>query len=158
MRGGPRVPTSPLLGTTGGTKLFGSSDPEKKRARSHHPSIAALAADASASETFRSPPRHLRSPSSRPPQSVASLQAAMLTPGARARPWGSPGRVGVSPGMGDNWGFGLGDPFSGQVEAELERFMDGETITNSGGSMGGMMPRYWPSPSNPNSGSHVDSW
>lgn len=138
-------------------KVILSSDPEKKKAgtRSHLPVVAALA-DASASATFGSPPRHLRSPSSRPSQSLASLQATMSTPGYRSRPWGSPGRAsGPSPGNIADGSWGYGDPFGNQVEAELERFGSGDSpVIGSGGSGMGMPRLYWPSPSAPSANRH----
>jgi hypothetical protein len=147
MRGGPRAIMSPVSPMSPvqilDEKPSITSDPSKKSRATglrHLPAVSALA---DACETFRSPPRHLRSPSTR-----AINSFGMSTPGAKGRAWGTPGRLGGSPGTGDGaWGWG--DPFGGQVEAELERFgRGGDSVQGSGSSS--VLPRlYWPSPSAP---------
>lgn len=162
MRGERRAPMSPVQTTSEAfepteEKPSTSADPEKKRAtasRSHLPSVAALADGA---ETFRTPPR-LRSPSSRLPSS-ALLQAAMVTPGGRARPWGVPkdsqyydhsvttpfSKRHDESSARDDW-----SPFGSraQVAAEMEHFsMAGDSVLGSG--VGPQTPRLsWGSPSN----------
>ncbi|KAL8284118.1 hypothetical protein RQP46_004867 [Phenoliferia psychrophenolica] len=157
MRGERRAPMSPVQTTSEmfepvEEKPIVSADPEKKRAiasRSHLPSVAALADGA---ETFRTPPR-LRSPSSRLPSS-ALLQAAMVTPGGRARPWGVPkdsqyydhsistpfSKRHDESSSRDDW-----SPFGSraQVAAEIEHFSTvGDTVRGSG--VGPTTPRlHW---------------
>jgi hypothetical protein len=124
-------------------RFFTSADPEKKRASGlrHLPAVSALV---DASETFRTPPRHIRSPSTR------SL-ASGATP--RNGRWGLAGSPGIGGGVDGAWGWG--DPFGGQVEAELERFgRDGESVQGSGSSS--VLPRlYWPSPSAASAAAHM---
>lgn len=152
MRGGPRAPMSPLQ--TSEEKPSTSSDPEKKRttaSRSHLPAVAALADGV---ETFRTPPR-LRSPSSRLQTTGGLLQAAMVTPGGRPRPWGAPRDsqyydhttnatpVTIKREGGDDW-----SPFGSraQVAAEIEHFsMGADSVRGSG--LGPTTPRLHWSPS-----------
>ncbi len=137
MRGGPaaeEAPSSPGLGA--------SFEAEKKRSRSHLPSVQALT-DAAENDSFGTPARRrMRSPSGRGYGAARALENVMMTPGGR------PGGRSVlqTPGQGPDYGW---DVFStnGQVQEELENLRRAGMPVPA--ATPGMAKAYWPSPAPP---------